>query len=99
MRILASLPKIANIISDLASVFLPKSVYRLSIRAYPLARRLLGLDAERRALERALEEIELKALRSRHAAELLRLEKTFQLLALEADAAERREKVRLSLRN
>ena len=53
---------------------------------YPLARRLLGLDAEKRALETALKEAELDALRSRHAAELLRMEKTLQLLRLEADS-------------
>ena len=48
--------------------------------ADPLAGRLLGMDAEKRALQTALKEAELDALRSRHAAELLRMEKTLQLL-------------------
>ena len=65
---------------------------RLSIRTYSLLKRILGLDAERRALQTALKEAELHALRARHAAELLRLERTLLLLELEAES-ERSEKV------
>ena len=47
---------------------------------YPLTRRLLGLDAEKRALETALKEAELAALRSRHTAELRVRERALELL-------------------
>ena len=60
--------------------------HRLSIRTYSLLKRVLGLDAERRALQTALKEAELDALRDRHAAELLRMERTLQLLALQAES-------------
>ena len=66
--------------------------HRLSIRTYSLLKRVLGLDAERRALQTALEEAELDALRDRHAAELLRMQRTLQLLALQAES-ERSEMV------
>ena len=59
---------------------------RLSIRTYSLLKRVLGLDAERRALQTALKEAELDALRDRHAAELLRMQRTLQLLALQAES-------------
>merc|ERR1719245_2853278 len=62
------------------------ATYRLSIRTYSLLKRVLGLDAERRALQTALKEAELDALRDRHAAEILRMERTLHLLALEADS-------------
>ena len=66
--------------------------HRLSIRTYSLLKRVLGLDAERRALQTALKEAELDALRDRHAAELLRMQRTLQLLELEAES-ERSEMV------
>ena len=53
---------------------------------YPLAKRLLGMDAERRALERTMKEAQLAGLKSRHAADLLLMEKSLQLLRLEADS-------------
>ena len=69
---------------------------RLSIRTYSLLKRILGLDAERRALQTALKEAELGALRARHAAEILRMQRTLQLLELEAKS-ERTEKVFIKL--
>ena len=62
-----------------------------------LEKRLRATMERVKALETALKEAELDALRSGHAAELLRMEKTLQLLGLEADTA-RSEKVRPNVR-